>query len=46
MSLAISYCKEIAKELRQIPVYLPGFNVQPGDIIGFKKFKRRTLFRN
>lgn len=36
MSLAKSYCNEIAKELRYNPVYLPGTPVTPGEIIEFK----------
>lgn len=35
MSLGKDYCKEIAKELRQIPVYIPGTAVSAGDIIAF-----------
>ncbi len=37
MSLAIDYCKELASELRQMAVYLPGVEVSPGDIINFKE---------
>jgi hypothetical protein len=37
MSLAIDYCKELAKELRQSAVYAPGINVSPGDIITFSE---------
>lgn len=37
MSLAISYCKEIARELKLIPVYRPGAEVKPGDIIQFNE---------
>lgn len=37
MSLALSYCKELAQELRQIAVYLPGVDVSIGDIISFKE---------
>lgn len=36
MSLAIDYCKEIARELQQVAVYLPGTAVAPGDILKFK----------
>lgn len=37
MSLAINYCKELAKELRQTAVYLPGVDVSVGDVIAFKE---------
>lgn len=37
MSLAINYCKELARELRQNAVYLPGVDVDPGDIITFQE---------
>jgi hypothetical protein len=37
MSLALSYCQELARELRQIAVYLPGVEVATGDIISFKE---------
>ncbi len=37
MSLAIDYCKEIATELKVIPVYLPGTPINLGDIIEFKE---------
>lgn len=35
MSLAIDYCREIARELRQTAVYIPGSAVKPGDILRF-----------
>ncbi|MGQ7856637.1 hypothetical protein ACUN24_20560 [Pedobacter sp. WC2501] len=41
MSLAIDYCKEIATQLRQNAVYMPGSSVKPGDII---KFDYRNIF--
>jgi hypothetical protein len=37
MSLAIKYCKEIARELKQIAVYRPGTSIAPGDIIDFAR---------
>ena len=36
MSLAADYCKEIAKQLGQTAIYLPGSSVKVGDIIAFK----------
>lgn len=39
MSLSISYSKEIAKQLGQIAIYLPGAPVDVGDIITFPKGK-------
>jgi hypothetical protein len=41
MSLAQDYCREIAKELRQTAVYIPGSDVKPGDII---KFTNNNIF--
>lgn len=35
MPLSFEYCKEIAKELDLIPVYLPGSQINVGDIITF-----------
>lgn len=35
MPLQIQYCKELAKELGKIPVYLPGEQIEVGDIITF-----------
>lgn len=43
MSLAIDYCKEIAKQLQQTAVYIPGASVNPGDIIKFKSSDRKPL---
>lgn len=37
MSLALSYCQELARELRQVAVYPPGVEVATGDIISFKE---------
>jgi len=39
MSLSISYSKEIAKQLGQIAIYLPGTPVDVGDIITFPNGK-------
>ena len=36
--LAVTYSKEIIKELDMIPVYYPGTMVKPGDVISFKHF--------
>ncbi|MDX1409960.1 MAG: hypothetical protein R3330_17545 [Saprospiraceae bacterium] len=41
MSLAKQYCREILRELDHLPVFLPGRNVQVGDVI---KFGRINLF--
>jgi hypothetical protein len=35
MSLAIDYCREIANELKQTAIYIPGVSVKPGAIIQF-----------
>lgn len=43
MSLAITYCKEIIRELKQIPVYIPGREVNIGDVIMFTKNKRKPI---
>jgi len=37
MSLAIDYCKEIATELKQNAVYIPGTFVSVGDVINFNE---------
>jgi hypothetical protein len=37
MSLAKDYCKELIRELDQLPVYLPGRNVHVGDVITFRR---------
>lgn len=39
MSLALSYCREIADQLEQIAVYLPGEDVNAGDVIEFQNGK-------
>lgn len=40
MSLAQKYCKEILRETEQIPVYPPGTQLNPGDILKFTNSRR------